>query len=186
MPDTFYNFNSWTELLQAQELVKANPPATPGAPVDPAEANLRRANYILSESDFKAIGDKVFENEVKKVGQDLLRERQKHGLALKGSYVGLVWERWAKSTDPKKQHANQMLDALGQGQVVFNFIRDFDTGSYDWNDARVVSVKLTTLKVQTKSDDLKLTILIEQLGDMMMGRKNLRRPHLVCLSPWSG
>jgi hypothetical protein len=70
----------------------------------------------------------------------------------------------------RKKKANLMLDNLAQGQVVFNFVRDFNKGSLAWDDARVVSVKLKDLALRTEDDNLSLTVLIEQLGDMTIAQ----------------
>jgi hypothetical protein len=181
--DTFYNFNSWAELLRNQELIKVKPPVTtgdPAAPVSEAEAkalSVRRARYVLSAEDFKKVGDDVFAAEVRHLGHTMLSERQHHSQAMTGVYKGCVWERKQSPetgdlTDAEKK-ANLMLDNLAQGQVVFNFVRDFNKGSLDWDDARVVSVKLKELDLEpapTEDYTLTLTPVIEQLGDMMIAQ----------------
>jgi hypothetical protein len=170
--DTFYNFDTWAELLRKQELEKVKP-STPVADSEAeAEAiSIRRARYVLSADDFKKVGDEVFAAEVRHVGQAMLRERQKHGEAMTGAYKGCVWERKTNPKTDEEKTANLMLDSLAEGQVVFNFVRDFNKGSLGWNDARVVAVKLKELALRTEDDDLVLTVLIEQLGDMTIAQK---------------
>jgi len=176
--DTFYNFDSWTGLLQNQELAKLKGLAKVRSPAiteaeAQAEAEAARPRYLLSAEDFKKVGDDVFKAEVRQIGQAMLRERQKHGVPMTGQYTGCVWERTPSTkTDMTdiERYANLTLDNLAQGQVVFNFVRDFNKGSFDWDDARVVSVKLKELALQTEDDYLSLTVLIEQLGDMTIAK----------------
>jgi hypothetical protein len=173
--DTFYNFDSWTELLQNQELAKLKGLAKVRSPAiteaeAQAEAQAARPRYLLSAEDFKKVGNDVFKAEVQHIGQAMLGERQKHGVPMTGKYMGCVWERTPRPNTDEKKYANLMLDNLEQGQVVFNFVRDFNKGSLDWDDARVVSVKLKELALQTAEDNLSLTVLIEQLGDMTIAQ----------------
>jgi len=173
--DTFYNFDTWAELLRKQEMERVNPSGTVLVSTADQEAlSIRRARYVLPEADFKKVGDDVFAKEVRQLAHAMLKERQRHSQAMTGPYKGCVWERKPSPTTDEGKKANQMLDNLAQGQVVFNFVRDFNKGSLDWDDARVVSVKLKELDLEpasTEEDDkLSLTVVIEQLGDMMIAQ----------------
>ena len=64
-----------------------------------------------------------------------------------------------------------MLDALAQGELVFDFVRDFGKGSYNWNNARVSKVEMVKLDIETTKSDLSLTFRVEQRGDMVMAEK---------------
>jgi hypothetical protein len=168
--DTFYNFDTWAALLRNQELAKVKPLAPT---LSETELSIRRARYVLSEDDFKKVGDDVFAAETQHLGHAMLKERQRHGEAMTGTYKGCVWERKSDATTDEEKKANLMLDNLAQGQVVFNFVRDFNKGSFDWNDARVVSVKLKELDLEpalTEDRNLALTPVIEQLGDMTIAQ----------------
>jgi hypothetical protein len=172
--DTFYNFDTWTEKLRAQELAKQKAAAAPGSP---AIVGRDRAT-VLAKEDFDQIGDAVFKAEQLKLGQELLSKRQQRGAAFQDKYQSCVLE---PSKDPKtaEQHrANQMLISLQDGEVSFNFIEDFDKGSYALNDARVVDVDLKEFVVESADPNLSLTIRIEHSGESIIST-NVRNEGLL-------
>lgn len=75
-----------------------------------------------------------------------------------------------------------MRDALEQGEVVFDFVRDFAKGSYEWNNPRIAQVELVKLDIEATRPDLSLTFRIEQRGDMIVADKTRdgRRYYLFC------
>ena len=81
---------------------------------------------MLAEEDFKKVGEQVFAAEVRKVGQSMLQKRQRHGQPMVGIEKGCVWQRTSAPRTDRQIYANQMLDQLADGQVVFNFVQDFD------------------------------------------------------------
>ena len=147
--DSFYNFDSWSEKLRALETTKQ------GA--------------ILGREDFERVGDDIFKAEQLKLGKMLLTRRQQRGKTFVGKYESCVLDRQANPGTDQQVRASQMLDSLASGQVSFNFIRDFGKGSFLWNDARVISVELTELDLETVDRNLSLTIRIEQSGDSIIG-----------------
>jgi hypothetical protein len=58
---------------------------------------------------------------------------------------------------------------LRGGEVSFNFIEDFNKGSYALNDARVVDVDLKAFEVESADPNLSLTIRIEHSGESIIG-----------------
>jgi len=163
--DTLYNFDTWTEKLRAQELVKQKAAAAPG----PVQTVGRDPTIVLAKEDFDKMGDEVFKAEQLKLGQELLSKRQKRGVDFKDRYQSCVLE---PSKDPKtaeEHRANQMLDSLKGGEVSFNFIEDFAKGSYAMNDARVFDVDLKEFVIESADPNLTLTIRIEHSGGSIIG-----------------
>lgn len=148
--DSFYNFDSWTTKLT--ELEKTKQGAT------------------LSKEDFEKIGNQVFKDECAKLGQELLKRRQKHGEKKTNPYPCVLERHAAPKNDRERRH-NELLDSLEKGEATFNFIRDFQQGSEAWNDARVFDVVLTDFAVKTDEENLALTIRIEQTGDLIIANK---------------
>jgi hypothetical protein len=148
--DTFYNFDSWSEKLRAQESTKQ------GA--------------TLTKEDFERIGDEIFKAEQLKLGKMLLTRRQQRGKTFVGKYESCILERQATPRNDQEKRASQMLDSLAEGQVLFNFVKDFEKGSLLWNDARVMGVELTELDLEATDRNLSLTIRIEQSGDSVIAQ----------------
>ncbi len=148
--DSFYNFDSWSDKLRALEVSKGT--------------------ETLSKEGFESIGDEVFKAEQLNLGKALLNTRQERGAKYKGKYESCVLERKTKPENDREVRANQMLDSLANGQVAINFIRDFDKGSFSWNDARVIKVELTELDLVVTNPDLSLTFRIEQSGDSIIAQ----------------
>jgi hypothetical protein len=141
-------------------------PAVQGAAVT------RAPKILLSKEDFEAIGDGVFKAEQLKLGAALLAERQKRGPSPEGEYLDCVLQRTDQPKDPWEHRQNEMLDALEQGEAVFDFVLDFRKGSYSWNHARVAQVKLVKLDIEASESTLSLTFRIEQRGDAVIARKD--------------
>ncbi len=149
--DSFYNFDSWSEKLRSLEKTKQQ--------------------ETLSKEDFEAIGDEIFKAEQLKLGQKLLASRQQRGKKYLGTYQSCILERQANPRNDAERRVNQMLDSLAEGQATFNFINDFQKGSTDLNDARVVKVELTGLDLEATDRNLSLTIRVEQSGDTVIAQK---------------
>jgi hypothetical protein len=169
--DSFFNFDTWTSELIKQENTKsqqANP--NPDQPAGPGGVVTRAPKILLSKEDFLKIGDQVFQAEQLKLGKDLLGERQKRAPENVIKLTDCVLRRVnAPKTDWEKQQ-NEMLDALAQGETVFDFVRDFEKGSYDWNNARVSKVELVKLDIEATNPNLSLTFRVEQRGDMVIAQ----------------
>jgi hypothetical protein len=130
---------------------------------------------ILEKSDFMRVGAEVFKLEHQNLGEELLAERQKRAPSQQGDYKDCILDR---SSGNQKEIA--MLDSLSNGECVFHWIDDFDKGSFDWDNARVIDVNLTAIRVTTNNPKLTLTIRIEQTGDMIIAKKvGTAREHYV-------
>jgi hypothetical protein len=163
--DSFYNFDSWSEKLRALERTKQE--KLEKEKQEGLEST-KQEEMLLSKEDFESVGDEVFKAEQLKLGKALLTERQKRGKKFKGEYQSCILERKANPGDDREMRANRMLDALADGQVSFNIIRDFGKGSLSWNDARVIKVELAELDLEATDRNLSLTIRIEQSGDSII------------------
>jgi hypothetical protein len=171
--DSFFNFDSWTTELQTQENEKqkqSNP--NPAQPAGPGGVVTRAPKILLTKEDLVKVGDKVFKAEQLKLGKELLGERQKRAPAKKIEYTGCILRRSDDPTTDWGKRQNEMLAALARGEVVlFDFVRDFRKGSYNWNNARVSKVDLVKLDIETDISDLSLTFRVEQRGDMVIAQK---------------
>jgi hypothetical protein len=172
VPDSFYNFDTWASELRKQENEKleqaapaAEPPGGPGAVVT------RAPRILLGKEDFDRIGDEVFKAEQLKLGKRLLEKRQKRRPATEAEYVACVLQRTDRPSSQGQRRQNEMLDALEQGEVAFDFVRDFGKGSYDWNNARVAQVKLVRLDIEAIDPTLSLTFRVQQAGEMVIASK---------------
>jgi hypothetical protein len=177
--DSFFNSDTWTTELQNQENEKrkqANPNAA--QPASPGGVVTRAPKILLTKEDLVEVGDKVFKAEQLKLGRGLLQERQNRAAPKVFKYTDCVLRR----TDPlpppddaqysSARRQNEMLDALARGEVVlFDFVRDFGKGSYNWNNARVSKVDLVKLEIETPIPTLGLTFRVEQRGDMVIAQK---------------
>jgi hypothetical protein len=162
--DTFYNFDSWTDKLRNQEKAKQPDPA------GSSQTTGRDPNFVLAEDEYTKVGDAVFKAEQLNMGTDLLQERQKHNTSWAGDYGSCVLER-SKSPDNAQQiRVNQMLDNLLNGLVAFNFIDDFEKGSYAFNDARVVDIDLKEFDIYSTDQNLSFTIQIKHSGESIIGK----------------
>lgn len=174
--DGFFDFESWADLLRAQENVRleqertkleqGEPTSEPRSGTGPVVTRAR--TILLDKEDFARIGEEVFKAEQLKLGKNLLERRQRRRPATPAEYVACELQRTEKPRDAWERRQNEMLDALEQGEVVFDFVRDFAKGSYDWNNARVAQVKLVKLDIEATRPDLSLTFRIEQRGDMVV------------------
>ena len=174
VPDSFFNFDTWAAELQKQERTRLTEQAARAAalPAVQGAAVTRAPKILLSKEDFEAIGDGVFKAEQLKLGAALLAERQKRGPSPEGEYLDCVLQRTDQPQDPWDHRQNEMLDALEQGEAVFDFVLDFRKGSYGWNHARVAQVKLVKLDVEASESTLSLTFRVEQRGDAVIARKD--------------
>jgi hypothetical protein len=167
--DSFFNSDSWASELQNQENTKLKTEAPPAEARTGQGAVVTRARRILlSKEAFDKIGDQVFKGEQLRLGTMLLEKRQSRAPKPDGEYVGCVLQRTAQPKDDWERRQNEMLDALEKGEVAFDFVRDFRKGSYDWNDARVVQVKLVKLDIEASDPNLSLTFRVQQRGEMVI------------------
>ena len=175
--DKFYNFDAWTEKLREMERTKKGTMAATaggsGVSVGKAET------VVLDDNQFKDVGDGVFKAETLKLGGNLLNLRQTRGENVAGDYKSCVIERPrlkvlddSKALNEKQVWMKEMLDRLLQkGQISFGFVSDFEKGSFEWNDARVVDVDLTAFEITTKDRNLSLTIQVVHSGQSVIAKK---------------
>lgn len=168
--DSFFNSDSWARALHEQEKVK-QAAAPSDVPAVEGPVATRAATPLLSQDDFERIGNGVFKAEQLRLGMDLLAERQKRRPDQVGEYMNCELVRTAAPKDERARRQNELLDALEQGEAAIDFVRDFDKGSYDWNNARVVQVKLVRLDIEASDPSLTLTFRVQQRGEMIVGRK---------------
>jgi hypothetical protein len=168
--DSFYNFDRWAEQIKQSEEEKARAQPGNGLPATDVARSV-----ILEKSDFMRVGAEVFRLEHQNLGEELLAERQKRAPSQQGDYKDCILDR---SSGNQKEIA--MLDSLSNGECVFHWIDDFDKGSFDWDNARVIDVKLAAIRVKTNNPRLTLTIRIEQTGDMIIAKSvGTAREHYV-------
>jgi hypothetical protein len=191
--NSFFNFDTWTTELQKQENEKqrqSNP--NPPQPASPGGVVTRAPKILLTKQDLVEVGDKVFKAEQLKLGKDLLTERQNRAPAKVIKYTDCVLCRMDPLPPPddaqysSARRQNEMLDALARGEVVlFDFVRDFGKGSYNWNNARVSKVDLVKLEIETPIPTLGLTFRVEQRGDMVIAQKVGNDRHFYRFRPGS-
>lgn len=170
--DSFFNFDTWATALHTQEATKLAQAAPAPAPAAGRGAVVTRAaRVLLSKEDFDSIGDEVFKAEQLKLGKSLLERRQKRGPSTVAEYVACVLQRTIRPKDPWERRQNEMLEALGQGEVVFDFVRDFAKGSYDWNNARVAQIRVVKLDIDASDPNLSLTFRVQQRGEMVLASR---------------
>lgn len=172
VPDSFYNFDTWASELRKQEAVRlaqATPAAEP--PSGPGTVVTRAPRILLGKEDFDKIGDEVFKAEQLKLGKRLLEKRQTRRPVTEAGYVACMLQRSTQPGNDGQRRQNEMLDALEQGEVTFDFVRDFGKGSYDWNNARVAQVKLVSLEIEATDPNLSLTFRVQQAGEMVIAGK---------------
>lgn len=176
--DSFFNFDTWTDALITQENTKSQQAnANSNQPTSPGSVVTRAPKILLSQAELVEVGNKVFKAEQVKLGKALLEKRQNRAPAKVLKYTDCVLMRtdaMPPLDDPKYASArrqNEMLDALAQGEVVFDFVRDFGKGSYDWNNARISKVDLVMLDIETTESNLSLSFRVEQRGDMVIAEK---------------
>ena len=172
VPDTFFNFDTWAAELHKLEEAKLRQAAGPAEPsAAPGTVATRARASLLSKEDFERIGDAVFKAEQFKLGKGMLEERQKRRPGAVGKYMNCELQRTASPADDRARRQNELLDALERGDAVFDFVRDFDKGTYDWNDARVAQVELVRIDIESTDPNLTLTLRVEQRGQMVLTRK---------------
>jgi hypothetical protein len=184
--DSFFNFDTWTSELINQENTKlttananASQPASAGGVVT------RAPKILLSQADLVTVGNKVFKAEQLTLGKDLLQKRQSRAPANVLKYTDCVLRRSQNPKDDREKRQNEMLDALALDEVVFDFVRDFGKGSYDWNNARVSKVELVKLDIETTKSNLSLSFRVEQHGDMVIAGKSGTDRHFYRFRPGS-
>ncbi len=168
--DSFFNFDTWRSKLQEQEKLK-QASATPASTATQGAVVTRAPRVLLSKADLETVGDAVFKAEQFKLGANLLAKRQTRAPSDQGKYTDCVLRRTDNPITDWEKRQNEMLHALGQGELVFDWVRDFEKGSDAWNDARVVQVKFVKLDIDASDDNLSLTFRVEQRGDMVIAKK---------------
>jgi hypothetical protein len=167
--DSLFNFDSWANLLHEQEndkLGQAAPAAE--APTGQGPVVTRTPRKLLSKEDFDGIHDEVFKAELLRLGRALLEKRQKRAPKPGGKYAACVLQRTDQPRSDRDRRQNEMLDALGRGELVFDFVRDFGKGGYNWDDARVAQVELVRLDIEANDPNMSLTFRVQQQGDMVI------------------
>ncbi len=133
--DSFYNLDKIVDALQ--KLEDAKPDSQGGPP------------KILPPEKFKEIGDTVVLNELLGEARKILEEREhRAGVALKNVAVCELSEQ-------------QREELRLTGRLTFNLVRDQQTGSLNWVDARIVDINLDQLGLEpgdpTRSLSLRAT-----------------------------
>ncbi len=209
--DTFFNFDTWSEEIAKLEAVNAKkeweganktPPADKTGNSSVPAGKVKAC--VLSEKDYKDVGDGVFKAETLKLGAALLKTRQSRGTKFKGEYKSCVLERpstpairetdqgdrerlaltgdetlWqrvpAQSELPPKPKTwvENMLDHLLQKEELsFSFVSDFEKGSFDLYDARVIDVDLTAFEITTQDPNLSFTIRVVHSGRSVIAKRS--------------
>jgi hypothetical protein len=168
--DSFYDFDSWTEKLQAQELAKLTAkPQPPNQPSPTSPLAQRDPKILLSKEDFEKVGIEVFKAETFKLGHQLLDTRQTRAENFEGKYQSCVL---ARSTAAEEAWKNEMLDSLLEnGEISFSFVDHFNKGNYSLYDARVIDVELREFRIDTNDPDLSLTLRVQHAGRSVIRRK---------------
>jgi hypothetical protein len=142
--DSLFNYDKIVDELRKLEAAPAKQGALP-API--------------SEADFKALDDRVLQNEFLGEARKILEERQHRAGAAMQNVVTL-----RLSDDQRKE-------LRLTGKVTFNLVGDLGAGSLDWVDARIADIALDALTIDTQNPALSLRLTFRHSGEsIILGR----------------
>ena len=149
VPKEFYDIENLVKKLQtAVEKAESD-----GATVKPGEKPTKPK--LIDESTFQGIADNVFKDQIDGLATDILNKRQHRASA--ESILCPVW-----LTD------SQLKRLQEAGYVTFKMVRDMNLFTEDKPQARIRSLKLTKLEIESPDPKLRLEIDFEHSGESIL------------------
>jgi hypothetical protein len=150
--DSLYNYDKVVEELRRLEAAPTKPQTGPAQPA------------MISMDEFKALDDRVLQNEFLGEARKILEERQHRAGVAMQNVVTL------RLSDKQRKQLRRT------GRVTFNLVSDMGAGSFDWVDARIVDITLDALTVETKNPALSLRLTFRHSGEsIILGRDERTR-----------